>query len=98
MMELVRAGRRDSFGPGYFITWDVDSTDRRTVDRVRQFVFGHRVQAHGRTYVYPGFVVRPGARYLAQSALFVRADLRDEICGFLSGLGVEYESMPATIG
>jgi len=98
MMGLVRRGRGQSLKAGYLVTWDIDSTDRRAVDRVRQFVFGHRVQARGRTYVYPGFVLRPGVRYLGQSALLVRSDLRGEICAFLAALGVDHESMAATVG
>ena len=99
MMGLVRRGRHDGFKSGYLVTWDIDSRDQRAVDRrVRQFVFGHRVRAHGRTYVYSGFVFRPGVRYLAQSALLVRADLRGEIHAFLAALGVDCEVMPATIG
>ncbi len=97
-MGLVRRGRGQSLKAGYLVTWDIDSKDRRAVDRVRQFVFGHRVRAHGRSYAYPGFVVRPGVRYLAQSALLVRPDLRGEICAFLAALGVDHESMEATIG
>src|SRR5712691_7564647 len=84
LMGRVREGPDQSVTSGYFVTWDVNSKDRPTVDRVRQFVFGHRVQSHGRTYVYPGFVDRQGVRYLAQSALLVRADLRDDICAFLA--------------
>ena len=98
LMRLVRQGRKRGSARGFVVTWDIDSRDRRAVDRVRHFVFGLRVQAHGRTYEYEGFVFRPGVRYLAQSALFVRPDLRGEICAFLAALGVDYEAMPATIG
>lgn len=97
-MGLVRKGRAAGLREGYLITWDIDAKDRRAVDRVRQFVFGHRVHVHGRTYVYPGFVFRPGVRYVAQSALLVRPDLRGEICAFLSALGVDHEAMAATVG
>ena len=98
MMGLVRRGRRRGPANGFLVTWDIDSKDRRAVDRIRHFVFGQRVRSHGHTYECPGFVFRPGVRYLAQSALFVPPDLRGELCAFLGALGVDHEAMPATIG
>lgn len=68
------------------------------MDRVRRYVLGQRVRAHGKIYEYRGLVYRPGVRYVAQSALFVRPDLRGELCGFLEALGVDHEALPATIG
>ena len=97
-MGPVRRGGRHECETGFLITWDIDSKDRRAVDRVRRFVFGHRVHANGTTYRYPGFVFRPGVRYLGQSAIFVRPGLRDEIRAFLEALGVDHESIPATVG
>lgn len=97
-MGLVRKGRRGGREAGFLITWDIDSADRSAVDRVRRFVFGYRVRVNGTMYRYAGFVFRAGVRYMGQSSLFVRASLRDEISAFLQSLGVDHETIPATVG
>ena len=98
MMGLVRKGRRSGRGIGYLVTWDIDSRGRRAADRVRHFVFGRRVRAHGRAYGYPGFVFQEGVRYLGQSALFVVTARKGELCAFLGALGIDHEAIPAAVG
>jgi len=99
MMGLVRKGRKHGREIGYLVTWDIDSRDhRRAADRVRHFVFGRRVRAHGRSYGYPGFVFQEGVRYLAQSALFVVPARVSDLCAFLAALGVDHEAIPAAVG
>ncbi len=97
-MGLVRKGRECGRETGFLVTWDIDSRDRRAADRVRHFVFGRRVRAHGRAYGYPGFVFQEGVRYLAQSALFVVPARKGELCAFLAALGVDHEAIPSAIG
>ena len=68
MMGLVREGKRKVSGSGFLVTWDVDSRDRTTTNRVKYFVFGRSVRTDGKEYEYRGFVWKEGVRYLAQSA------------------------------
>ena len=98
MMPLVRRGRRRGRETWFLVTWDIDSSDRRAVDRVRHFVFGVTTSVNGRVYRYPGFVTKPGMRYIAQSALFVVSSHRAEICALLASQGVDHEAIPATVG
>jgi len=61
-------------------------------------MFGDFSRAHGRTYRYPGFVEKPGVRYLGQSVIFVIPALLSEIETFLSANGIDHEVTPAAIG
>ena len=97
-MRRVRKGRARPRESGYIVTWDVDSTDHVTANRLRRFVFGDTAISRGRTYRYPGFVEKEGVRYLGQSVIFVRPALLTEITAFLSGIGVDYEVTLASLG
>ncbi len=97
-MRRVRRGKRRQRESGYIVTWDVNSTDSKAVNRLRRFVFGDVSRARGGTYRYPGFVEKEGVRYLGQSVLFVRPSLLGEIQGFLSRIAIEHEVTPATVG
>ncbi len=83
---------------GFIVTWDVDSADRVAAHRLHRFIFGDETRANGKTYRYPGFVDKPGVRYLGQSVLFVRPALLGELVAFLAGCGVEHEVVRAGIG
>jgi len=97
MMGLVREGRRKVRGSGFLITWDSDSRDQATTNRVKYFVFGRAVRNGGKEYSYPGFVWSEGVRYLAQSALFVLPHRISEIRHFLERNGVDHEVEAAVI-
>ena len=94
MMGLVREGKRKVSGSGSLVTWDVDSRDRTTTNRVKYFVFGRSVRTDEKEYAYHGVVWKDGVRYLAQSALFVRPHRLAEIRRFLAGHGVDHEVEP----
>ncbi len=91
MMGLVREGQGKVRGDGFVVTWDIDSRDQTTTNRVKYFVFGRTVRSGGREYEYRGFVWRDGVRYVAQSALFVLPHRVDEIRRFLEKNGVDHE-------
>ena len=90
-MGLVRQGKTKARGFGFIVTWDVDSRDRPTVNRLMAFLYGRRVLNHGREYVYQGFVMRDGVRYLGQSTIFVLPHRLEPIREFLSRCGVDHE-------
>lgn len=94
MMGLVREGKRKVRGTGFLVTWDIDSRDQTTANRVKYFVFGRTVRNGGTEYSYPGFVWKEGVRYLAQSALFVLPHRISEIRRLLSKHGVDYDVEP----
>jgi len=80
------------------VTWDVDSGNTSVSGRVRRFVFGHNGKWNEKAYRYPGFVERPGVRYLGQSVLFVgAADLRP-LQSFLVEQHVAHVVTHATLG
>ncbi|OGS51208.1 MAG: hypothetical protein A3K65_00780 [Euryarchaeota archaeon RBG_16_68_12] len=97
-MRRVRKGKRWGPGRGFLVTWDVDSANQATAHRLRYFVFGSTVTSGGRPYRYPGFAEKEGVRYIGQSVLFVRPDLRREIVTFLSKNGIDHEVTSASIG
>ena len=72
-MGLVRQGIAHTRGTGFVVTWDVDSRDRTTADRLYVFVWGKKVRRGGKVYEYRGFVHEDGVRYVGQSTLFVRS-------------------------
>ena len=92
MMGLVREGKRKVRGSGFFVTWDIDSRDQTTANRVKYFVFGRTVRNGGKEHSYPGFVWKDGVRYLAQSALFVLPHRISEIRRFLEKNGVDHHA------
>jgi len=80
------------------VTWDVDSRDRASANRLRYFIFGRRTRnVHGE-YEYRGFVWKEGVRYLARSAVFVLPYRLEEIIRFLRKNGIDYEAEPAVFG
>jgi len=96
-MGLVREGKARVRGAGFLVTWDIDSRDQTAVSRTQYFLFGRRYERNGREYAYPGFVWREGARYIAQSAVFVRPHLLAEIVRFLARNGIDHDVESATI-
>jgi len=95
MLDLVRKGRKKARGSGFVVTWDVDSRDHATANRLWAFVYGRRVTSKGKEYVYEGFVWKEGVRYLGQSTIFVLPHRLSEITSFLSRNGVPHEIDPA---
>ena len=98
MMGLVRAGRGRARGSGFFVTWDVDSKDRASANRLRYFIFGRKTRSPNGRHEYRGFVWREGVRYLAQSAVFVLPSHLEEIIRFLRRNGIDYVAEPAVFG
>ena len=97
--SVRRAGRERRVPlQGFVITWDVDSRDRAQCARLRRFVFGETSKRDGRTYRYPGFVERPGVRYLGQSVLFVSAGDLSALRGFLESRGIDHVVTRASLG
>jgi hypothetical protein len=94
----VRRGKIRPRESGSIVTWDVDSADQATANRLRQFVYGNVARSRGRVYRYPGFVEKEGVRYLGQSVLFVRPHLRSELIAFLERNAIDHEVTPATMG
>jgi hypothetical protein len=86
-MKRVRKGKARGREAGFVITWDVNSSDRVAVSRLRRFIFGDVTRAKGIEYRYPGFVEKDGVRYLGQSVLFVRPSAVSEIVEFLARNG-----------
>ena len=91
MMGLVRKAKRKVRGSGFLVTWDVDSRDRPSENRLHYFLFGRRIQANGRNREYPGFVFKDGVRYVAQSAVFVLPHRLEEIRGVLVRNGIDHD-------
>ena len=83
---------------GFIVTWDVDSADRGSSNRLYRFLHGDTTTRDGRTYRYPGFLERNGVRYLGQSVVFVVPRLRGEIEEALARFGVDHEATPARLG
>jgi hypothetical protein len=89
-MGLVRVGKRKVRGAGFLLTWDIDSRDRRVVNRMQYFLFGRRDRRRqGEDQV--GFVWRQGVRYIAQSAVFVVRPHLAEMEEFLLSNGVDFD-------
>ncbi len=97
-MNRVRVGKAHGRETGFVITWDVNSSDRPTVSRLRRFIFGDATRVRGVEYRYPGFVEKDGVRYLGQSVLFVRPSMLSEIVGFLARNAIDHEMTPAVLG
>lgn len=97
-MRRVRQGHAESRAVGFIVTWDVDSSDRRTADQLRRFVFGSSPYVKGRFYRYAGFVESEGVRYLGQSVLFVPSRARRSLDSWLTGHGIDHEVIPAVLG
>lgn len=97
-MRRVRKGKARGRETGSVITWDVNSSDRAAVNRLRRFVFGDATRANGVEYRYPGFVEEEGVRYLGQSVLFVRPHVVSEIVEFLARNAIDHEMTPAVLG
>ena len=89
-MGLVRQGMQTLRGAGFLVTWDVNSRDRSTVDRLWAFLWGKTVRRNGTEYVYPGFVRREGVRYLGQSVVFVVPRRLAELTNVLAKFGVDH--------
>ena len=83
---------------GYIVTWDVDSRDSSLCAKLRRYVFGYSTQVDGRTYRHPGFVEKPGVRYLGQSVLFVTTERHTELRSFLHRLGISHVVLLASVG
>jgi len=88
-MDRVRTDMGRVRGAGFLVTWDVDSHDRSSADRITAFLWGKRVRSGGREYVYEGFIGREGVRYLGQSVLFVLPHRLREPRAFLTKCGVQ---------
>ncbi len=97
-MRRVRKGRAEVRAVGFIVTWDVDSSDRRTADRLRRFIFGSTPCVKGRIYHYAGFVETEGVRYLGQSVLFVPSVVLGTVDGWLTVHGIDHEVIPAVLG
>src|SRR5437667_3782032 len=97
-MRRVRTGKAQGRESGFLVTWDVNSADRTSVNRLRRFVDGDSTRCDGKQYRYSGFVEKDGVRYLGQSVLFVRPYALSEIVGFLASNSIDHEVTAATIG
>jgi hypothetical protein len=82
---------------GYLVTWDVDSMDRRRCARANRFLFGQTLRRGGKEYRYPGFVERPGVRYLGQSVLFATPPRAAELNRTLWACRVDHHTTAATL-
>ena len=91
MMSLVRKGKQKVRGSGYVVTWDVDSRDRGTANRLWFFIFGRTVRNDGKEYRYPGFIWKDGVRYMGQSVVFVLPHRLTELTSFLASCGIDHE-------
>src|SRR2546426_5405897 len=69
---------------GFIVTWDVDSRDKSLCGRLHRFIFGYVLNKNEREYRYPGFVERPGVRYLGQSVVFVVPGVLSDLRQFLT--------------
>jgi hypothetical protein len=89
-MALVRRGIGRVRGVGFLVTWDVDSRDRSSADRLCVFVWGKKIRRGDRVYEYPGFVHQDGVRYVGQSTLFVHPERLSQLVNFLKKTGVDH--------
>src|SRR3989454_5867592 len=89
-MALVRQGIAATRGVRFLVTWDVDSHDRTTADRVYVFVWGKKVRRGAKVYEHAGFARQDGARYIGQSTLFVRPNLLSKLVNFLEHTGIDH--------
>ncbi len=97
--SVRRVRRQKSSGfEGYIVTWDVDSADAALCARLRRFVFGYNSMKAGRTYRYPGFLDRPGVRYLGQSVVFVPAEALGPLRSYLLSEGIDHVAMLGAVG
>ncbi len=83
---------------GFIVTWDVDSRDKSLCGRLHRFIFGYILTKNEREYRYPGFVERPGVRYLGQSVVFVIPDLLSDLRQFLEANRIDHVTMTASLG
>ncbi len=78
------------------LSYDVSGPLRPKAARVCQIVFGYEqtVQRNGgsRTYRHPGYLERPGARWVGQSVLLLRPEDARELERDLGRLGVRARS------
>src|SRR3989337_277913 len=88
----VRRARRQRGKPtsGYFVTWDVNSADRRQCARIPRVGYGDQSVYDRKTYRYPGFVEQDGVQYIGQSVLFVTEARLRAILEFLRVEGVNH--------
>ncbi len=74
------------------LSYDVSGAIRRRAARVCQIVFGYEQTVHRggtiRTYRHPGFLGRPGARWVGQSVLLLKPADAHELERELQRLGV----------
>ena len=97
-MGRVRQAKPRRREAGFIVTWDVDSADKASCNRLYRFLYGDTTTRDGRTYRYPGFLETRGVRYLGQSVVFVTPRLRGEIEDALARFGVDHEATPARLG
>ena len=91
MIGLVRKAKHKVRGSGFVVTWDVDSDNHATANRLWAFLFGRTVRIRDREYRYEGFVWRDGVRYMGQSIVFVLTHRLAELAGFLASHGIDHE-------
>src|SRR2546427_13105249 len=83
---------------GFIVTWDVDSRDKSLCGCLHRFIFGYVLNKNEREYRYPGFVERPGVRYLGQSVVFVVHGVLSELRQFLNANWIDHVTMSASLG
>jgi len=91
MMGLVRKGATKVVGPGFLVTWAIDSRDRVAVNRMQYFLFGRSDRANAEGPERTAFVWREGVRYIAPSAVAVQPDRLPEIQEILRSNGIDHE-------
>src|SRR5437899_13026144 len=82
---------------GFIVTWDVDSRDKSLCGRLHRFIFGYVLNKNEREYRDPGFVERPGVRYLGQSVVFVVPGVLSDLRQFLDANRIDHVTMTASI-
>ncbi len=77
----------------WILSYDVHGGDRNTASRVCHLIFGRRnsTTREGRpaTYEQPGFIHRPGVRWIGQSVFLLPRDDALELRTRLLSMGVE---------
>jgi len=97
-MRRVRKGKSRPAESGFIVTWDVNSADRSSANRLHRRLFGDVTYSGGKVYRYPGLLEKEGVRYMGQSVVFVRPALLGELDSLLTGLGIDHEATRATLG